>query len=254
MKQAEVSYKIFSYFYDAYTKNFKADLPLYEKLCKDCDKILEIGCGTGRILETICSKEKYITGIDISKDMLEIAENKLKKYVDSSNLKLMYHDFSISSLNEKFDAILITWYTFNYILKDPELFLKNVLMSLNENAFIAIDLFYPKTLKNSLLNDVWIEKEIDFNGSKIIIKDKRKVENNIEERIQIYKTDTLEEKIITSRRYFSKKEIHDMLKRIGINEIYFINGYDIKTKHILSENEKVDEDYMCLVEMGKRNF
>jgi SAM-dependent methyltransferase len=245
MKQVEESYKIFSCFYDAYTKDFKADLPLYENLCRDSRKILEIGCGTGRILKALYDEDKIITGIDVSSDMLEIAGNKLKEYIDKGNLKLIQYDFSLSPINEKFDAILITWYTFNYIINTPELFIKNLLFSLNDNGFIVIDLFYPKTMKNTKLNDVWTEKEIDYNGNKIIINDKRKVENNIEERIQIYKTDDLEETVITKRRYFSKREMHDMLTKLGIDEIYFIDGYDVNTKCILSENEVTDEDYVC---------
>ncbi|MFC1886487.1 hypothetical protein ACFLZM_05470 [Thermodesulfobacteriota bacterium] len=41
-------YKEFARFYDAYVGDFKEDLPLYESLCRDRKKILEIGCGTGR--------------------------------------------------------------------------------------------------------------------------------------------------------------------------------------------------------------
>ena len=64
--RASATYKIYSQFYDSYTVNFQADIPLYKTFTKDSKNILEVGCGTGRILKELAEKNKTITGVDIS--------------------------------------------------------------------------------------------------------------------------------------------------------------------------------------------
>ena len=54
------TYKIFSDFYDMYVGQFSEDLEFYKTYCSKSDKIIEIGCGTGRILEYFL-KSDYIT-------------------------------------------------------------------------------------------------------------------------------------------------------------------------------------------------
>lgn len=69
--------------------------------------ILELGCGTARNLEKICSLDlefkKYI-GLDFTPDMLNIAKNKFKK---NSNVEFREKDISkLDDIKEKFDIIL----------------------------------------------------------------------------------------------------------------------------------------------------
>ena len=50
---SQETYKRFAQYYDVYVGDFNADLPLYRSLCVPDHNVLEIGCGTGRVLYTL---------------------------------------------------------------------------------------------------------------------------------------------------------------------------------------------------------
>jgi SAM-dependent methyltransferase len=50
---------------------------LLERLGPDCRRVLEPGCGSGRMLEALAQLGLEVTGIDISEPMLELARNRL---------------------------------------------------------------------------------------------------------------------------------------------------------------------------------
>ena len=59
-------------FYDQDLDAFNADLQMYEQFAARCDSpILELGCGTGRVLIPLAHQGYRVTGIDASAAMLE---------------------------------------------------------------------------------------------------------------------------------------------------------------------------------------
>lgn len=66
-------------------------------------RVLDLGCGTGRLLEELIKKDIEYTGIDNSKELLKIARNNYKKE------KVVFLEDDILSLekikNQKFDYI-----------------------------------------------------------------------------------------------------------------------------------------------------
>jgi len=77
------TYKLFAEYYDLYAGNYAEDLEFYKSLCNKQDRILEIGCGTGRILKPFLLSGYKITGVDISDEMLKIANGKLREFEQS---------------------------------------------------------------------------------------------------------------------------------------------------------------------------
>ena len=70
---------------------------------KDCDKVLDIGCGTGLLsLKLLQKSDCSITGIDISEEMLAIFKDKIKKL--GLNQKIDCRLMDIDSLNFKNDT------------------------------------------------------------------------------------------------------------------------------------------------------
>ena len=244
--EARNTYKYFAKFYDSYTKDFLKDISLYKGFIENCTNILEVGCGTGRILKELAVKNKIITGIDISEEMLEIAKEKLKQEILDKNIIIMEHDFSNGSIEKIYDICLVTWFTFNYIFENADNFLKNIYDCLKEGSLIILDMFYPQTLKHPENNNKWIHKEIKFEDRKYLLKDKRSIINNVEQRIQIFETDDHSEEIMTNRIYYSKTDIQTKLLNAEFNEISFIENYDISTQHILTKNERTENDYICI--------
>jgi len=79
MIESNDSYKVFSLFYDSYIGDwFSDDFQFYRFFCKPEQKIMEIGCGTGRILAFFLKHNYQLTGVDISDEMINIANDKLR--------------------------------------------------------------------------------------------------------------------------------------------------------------------------------
>jgi len=126
--QSADTYSKFALYYDAYVGKFDLDIPLYLHLTEGSSHILEIGCGTGRVLKPLLAKGHRVTGVDISPEMLKVAGQKLSPHITSGQLDLVEHNFCMSALKGVYDRILITFYTFNYLTSsnDCHNFVRNV--------------------------------------------------------------------------------------------------------------------------------
>lgn len=93
---------------NCFTKNtdYEVDFIIKELSLKTGDKILDMGCGTGRHSVELAKKGMLMTGIDLSNDMLNIAKQKAKK--NNLQINFIQGDASKTKLDDKFDhAILI---------------------------------------------------------------------------------------------------------------------------------------------------
>ena len=80
------------------------DCLLMDELKPDA-KILELGCGTGRLLEHIAAKPFILYGIDMSSGMLDVARKRFKKY-PARNVYLSLGEASRLDFSDKFfDAV-----------------------------------------------------------------------------------------------------------------------------------------------------
>jgi len=178
-----------------------------------------------------------ITGIDISENMLSIARGKLDKYLKSNNLTLKKHDLSVTPLLEGFEKVFVTYYTFNYVLRNPDKFLKNIYLSMAKDSFIIIDLFHPLLFIDPASENIWIEREIKFdNGKSITLRSKKTFDGNFEKRILVFIEDTNAITIETSRRYYPKEEIEELLHLAGFRNIRAIYGYSLGDRGEFTEN------------------
>lgn len=119
------------------------------QLCLDETKsILEIGCGTGRILNKILGAFKSYTGIDVSCKTVERA----KEHFSQQNVSFITGDFINYKFNECYDVIYSTL-TFMHI-KDKKRALQKVysllnvggkfVLSIDKNRNRVIDTGYSK--------------------------------------------------------------------------------------------------------------
>lgn len=74
-------YTTIARFYDAETSSRTDDLILYSRLAEEFgDPILDVGCGTGRVLLHLAQENYRVHGVDNDKAMLARLETKLKAY------------------------------------------------------------------------------------------------------------------------------------------------------------------------------
>jgi len=233
------AYNKFAKYYDAYVNDFKDDLNLYRSFCDKNDKILEVGCGTGRIFKYLLDMGlKNITGVDTSEEMLTLARKKMDKYLIDNTLTLENHDFAMKSLQRSYNKVFITYYTFNYILDKPDKFLRNIYLSMDNNSLIAIDLFYPMLFLDPGSDNVWIERELRLGANKTMtLRSKRSFDGTFEERILVFAEDGKTTTVETSRRFYSREEIEELLHKAGFENIKVIYGYSF------GDSSKLIEDY-----------
>ena len=98
----------FAEFYDILHAGL-ADVDAYVEFAKRYGPaLLELGCGTGRILVPLARAGLEVTGVDRSEDMLELCRQKLA-YEDEevrSRARLMRADTRDLALNKRFDLVL----------------------------------------------------------------------------------------------------------------------------------------------------
>lgn len=69
--------------YEAQHKHLTADVAFYRLIARECGgPILELACGTGRILEPLSNYGHDVVGIDVEESMLEVAREKLSSSVE----------------------------------------------------------------------------------------------------------------------------------------------------------------------------
>lgn len=109
------SYNTFAQFYDRLTENVD-----YKVRCKyisdlflkynDGTDVLDLACGTGTLSRLLCNKGYNVTGMDMSEDMLTVAENKC-----GGSVRLLKGDMTCFSLYNEFDFCVCSLDSINHI-------------------------------------------------------------------------------------------------------------------------------------------
>lgn len=124
------------------TKNFKK----YSK--KNIKNILDVGCGTGSHSVLLAKKGFSITGIDKSKEALDIARRKF----DSNNQKgkFLIKDFKNFQIKPKVDACISLFCSICYLenLDDLEKTLKSINQSLKKDGLFIFDIWNGNAVVN----------------------------------------------------------------------------------------------------------
>ncbi len=143
---------------------------LIDKLKLDPNsEVLDLACGKGRHALKMSDYFQKVTGIDLSKNSINIA----KKF-NKENLKFFTGDMRNFSLNKKFDFIFNLFTSFGYFenFNENSLVLDNCNKHLKKNGLIVIDYLNPEKVVNTLVkNEIKI-----INKTKYTIS--RKIENN----------------------------------------------------------------------------
>lgn len=82
-------------------------------------KILDLGCGTGRLTSMVAQNGYSVIGVDSSSEMLAIARERLQSQ-NMTTLPLLQQDIRELDLNESFGVIYSFCDTINYLLEDDD--------------------------------------------------------------------------------------------------------------------------------------
>jgi predicted TPR repeat methyltransferase len=187
-------------------------------------RILDIGCGTGIHANILAEKGHNIVGIDLSKEMIDIANRKKRVNTDFFHI-----DASSYKFQQKFDIILSLFHVISYQSTNAQLFqfLENASLHLNNNGLFIFDFWYGpavlsikpsirvKRLQNSTITlHRTAESEINIRRNTVDVNYNLLVRNNLES--------TFTEVNETHRmRYFFEVELEEYLSKYGFKIIKF---------------------------------
>lgn len=139
-----------SEFYDAYIFGdiIVDDIPFYVEEAKlSGDPVLELGCGTGRILIPTAEAGVNVTGLDLSKDMLKHARQKINKLEKTvrDRITLIEGDMRNFSIDCKFKLITIPFRAFLHLMtvQEQKSALSCIKRHLTDDGRLIFNIFDP---------------------------------------------------------------------------------------------------------------
>lgn len=196
------------------------------------DKYIDLACGTCNITEHIHRSFNYTIALDISQDMLSIAEEKLRY----ENIKFICQDIAELNLNQRFDLATCCLDGTNYLLSDNELikYFNGVYKHLNSNGLFIFDMNSYYKLVNIMGNNLF-----NYDDQDIVYMWQNTCEDEI---LDMELTFFVKEKELYRRfdesheeRAYTEEAIVKYLKAAGFNILEILDGYSDKNSTINSE-------------------
>ncbi len=153
-------YDLIAPFYDIEHAQFSEDLDLYHNFAELCGgKILELACGSGRVLLPLVQEGYEVTGVDTSIVMLDIARARVQDANVVERCTLVQQDISTLHLSQKFRLAFIALGSFAHITtrKTQQLALSAIRAHLSPGGTFIMDISnadarYMEDLGNHMLH------------------------------------------------------------------------------------------------------
>lgn len=204
--------------------------------------ILELGCGTGRILIPLAAAGCEIVGLDISPYMLSECKQKLELQPEEirNRVRLVQGNMVDFALNEVFDLVTTPFRSFQHLLSIEEQLdsLRCINNHLEMGGTFILDLFQVKYEK--IHDPKYLEEMEDF--AEIELSDGRKLRRNsrvsafhraeqyneVELIFYIVHPDGREERLVQAFpfRYFFRYEVEHLLTLCGFEVIDLFGNFN----------------------------
>lgn len=204
--------------------------------------VLEIGCGTGRVLIPTARAGVQITGMDLSASMLSYCRARLARESAEvqSRVQLTQGDMRNFELNQKFHLITLPFRPFQHLLTVTEQLacLHCMQRHLAPEGRVIVDVFNPAL--PYLINEKYFEEsepEPEFtmpDGRKVerrfrlTARDHIRQVNDVELIYYITHADGRQERLVHAfaMRYFFRFEVEHLLARAGFRVEALYGNYD----------------------------
>lgn len=225
------SYKTLAEYYDQIMGDRKVDgdfiMGVLNKNNPKSNTLLELGCGTGTFLNYFHDKGFAVSGVDLSQEMLDIAQKK------NPGACLYKDNMSNFNIAEQFDVIVCLFDSVNHLLnlKEWELMFKNVGEHLNENGLFIFDMNTQYKLeKLSTLNDIVH-----------IIDENKKIHMKVTLNKGVY---DWEIKIIDTQEGFESVVSNEIIQEVSFSVLQvqkILNNYFSQVTLFTKDNKDVDK-------------
>ena len=151
--------------YDDWLKDVTHDKDYYTEFFKGFEgQVLELACGTGRLLIPIAETDVTIHGLDSSQDILDVLQRKAAK-LNVKGIKVHNQSMENFSLPTKYDAIFVSSGSFQ-LLTSSESALKSlecVRGHLSGNGFFLVDIFIP-------WDSIFVQERNDYHVTRDVVR------------------------------------------------------------------------------------
>ncbi len=135
-------------FYDAYFTGVDGEVDFYvDEAAEASGPVLELGCGTGRVLLPIARSGVEVVGLDRSPELLDVLREKLAGEEDAvvERVGLVEADMIDFSLGQRVGAALIPYRSFQHLLdrSDQECALRTIWQHLEVGGRLVFNAYDP---------------------------------------------------------------------------------------------------------------
>jgi SAM-dependent methyltransferase len=205
--------------------------------------VLELGCGTGRVLIPTARAGFEIVGLDLSIHMLEICRERLQEEADAiqARVELVEADMRDFNLGREFRLATIPFRPFQHLttIDDQLACLRTIHRHLVDEGMLVFDIFNPSLhslVREDLGEEVGEEPEFETPDGRRVIRRHSVVERDLFNQINyaeliyyVTHPDGREERLIHAfpMRYLYRFEAEHLLARAGF-----------KVEHVYADFEK----------------
>jgi SAM-dependent methyltransferase len=139
-------YDNYARFYDLDFADLDDDLTMIEQFAARCGSpILELACGTGRVLLPLARQGYEVTGVDISPAMLAVARRRIAAEGLSDRVTLVQQDMCHLDLGRRFKLAFVAINSFMHLpdTDDQLAALCHIRQHLEPGGLLLLDLFNP---------------------------------------------------------------------------------------------------------------
>ncbi|CDQ18064.1 class I SAM-dependent DNA methyltransferase [Halobacillus karajensis] len=128
---------------------------MVQKYKPDTHHILDVGCGTGEITHRLSNEGFLMTGLDLSSDMLTVAQQKHPK----SNIQWLQQDMTSLNGLRGYDCIVSYCDVVNYLVDDDDVLsaFQSIYEALNEGGLFLFDVHSIDHIHNDLSGGTFAE-------------------------------------------------------------------------------------------------
>lgn len=234
-------YLDYAEYYDFVTA-FWDDIPFYLEYARRAGSpVLELACGTGRVLLPLPVAGVEVYGVDISGNMLSLCRRKAEEKGLTDRIDLIRADMTTFDSPRKdfgFAHIALRSFMHLYTQEDQLACLRRIYEHLRSGAYLIIDIYAPifEQLDQPVVGAFFIKKEFDLPNGNHVIRCDRFVRNDLVNQIKhteirfeefLPTGDLLRERTLPlNTRYTFRHELSLLLERAGFECMDFFRDYE----------------------------
>jgi len=222
----------------------RPDVEFYLDFCRSADgKILELGCGTGRILISAAAAGCSTVGLDLSKHMLARCMEKLQSQPEEVRARawIVQGNMTNFDLEKSFNLVIIPFRPFQHLMSiaDQMACLRCIHRHLAEDGRLVFDLFQvdPRKMYGSRFStEEWeVFSGVDLPGGRKLRQTDRiaayhraEQYNDVELIYHVTHPDGRTEQLVHAFpfRYFFRYEVEHLLARCGFRIAGLFGDFD----------------------------